>query len=63
VLVHDFDRRDPGGQQPKRVIGVALDLGPKAVGSGDDETEIADLRDVDPRIVDFVDDTEAEREP
>jgi hypothetical protein len=63
MFVHDFDRRNPGGQQPQRVVGMALDLGPETVRSGDDEAEIADLREVDPRIVDFIDDTEAEREP
>ena len=63
MLVHDLDRRHTGRQQPQRVVLVALDLGPEAVGAGDDEPEVADLRDIDPRVIDLVDDAEAEREP
>src|SRR3954468_20450334 len=63
MLVHDLDRRHAGGQRPQRVVLVALDLGPEPVWSGDDKAEIADLRDIDPRIIDLVDDAKSEREP
>ena len=63
VLVHDLDRRHAGRQQPQRVVLVALDLGPEPVRAGDDKPEVADLRDIDPRVIDLVDDAEAEREP
>src|SRR5262249_48119525 len=41
----------------------AFDFGPEAFAISDDEAEIADLRNVDPRVIDLVDDAEAEREP
>src|SRR5205807_1995852 len=47
----------------QRVVLVALDLRPEPARPGDDEAEVADLRDVDPRVVDLVDDAEAEGEP
>jgi hypothetical protein len=63
VRVHDLDRRYPRRQQVQRVVLVALDLRPEPARPGDDEAEIADLRDVDARPVDLVDDAEAGREP
>ena len=63
VLVDDLDRRHTGRQQPQRIVLVALDLGPETVGAGDDEPEIADLREIDTRVIDLVDDAEADREP
>ena len=63
VLVHDFDGRHTRHRQPHPVIGDALDLGPEALAIGNDEAEVADLRNVNPRVVDLVDDAEAEREP
>jgi hypothetical protein len=63
VLVHDLDGGDAGRQQPEPVIGDALDLGPETFAIGDDEPEIADLRNVDPRVIDLVDDAEPDREP
>ncbi len=63
VLVHDLDRRHARAPQPQRIVLVALDLGPETVGAGDDKPEIADLRNVDARVIDLVDDAEAEREP
>ena len=63
VAMDDLDRRHPRRQQPQLVIVDALDLGPEAVAVADDKAEVANLRDVNPRVVDFVDDAEAEREP
>src|SRR5205085_8415466 len=50
-------------QQPQLIIVDTFDLGPKPLTIGDNEAEIADLRNVDPRVIDFVDDAKAEREP
>jgi hypothetical protein len=61
--VHDLDRWSAGRQQLQRVIGVALDFRPEPIGAGDDKPEVADLRDVDPRVVHLVDDAEADRKP
>jgi hypothetical protein len=63
VLVHDFDCWHARRQQADPVIGDALDLGPEAFAIRDDKTEVADLRNVDPGIIDFVDDAETESEP
>jgi hypothetical protein len=63
VLVHHFDSWHPGRQQPHAVIRDALDLGPEAFAIGDDEAEITNLRNVDPRVIDLVDDAKTEREP
>ena len=63
MLVEDFDRRHARRDEPQRVILVALDLGPEAARPGHDKAEIADLRGIDARVIDFVDDAEAEREP
>ena len=41
----------------------ALDLDPEALAIGNDEAEIADLRNVDARMVDLVNDPAADREP
>jgi hypothetical protein len=45
------------------IIVDALDLGPEAFAVGDDEAEVTYLRDVDPWVIDFVDNTETDREP
>jgi hypothetical protein len=42
---------------------LSLNLRPEAVRSGHDEAEISDLRQIDSRIIDFIDDAEADREP
>src|SRR6266850_206677 len=63
VRVHDLDRRHSRRQQADPVIGDTLDLGPEAFAIRDDEAEIPDLRNVDPGIIDFVDDAETESEP
>jgi len=44
-------------------MGDSLDLRPESFAIRNDAAEIADLRDVDPRVIDLVDDAEAEREP
>src|SRR6202011_554082 len=63
MVVDDFYRRRPGRQQPDRVAAQPLDLDPKPGAVGDDEAEVAGLRAVYARIVDLIDDAEAEREP
>src|SRR6202040_4090385 len=63
VLVYDLDRRHARRQQADPVIGDALDLGPEAFAIRDDKAEITDLRNVDPGIIDFVDDAKTESEP
>jgi len=45
------------------VITKPFDLRPEAKAVGNDESEIANLRNVDPRIIHFVDNAESEREP
>src|SRR5204863_103080 len=59
----DLDGGDARRDEPQRIVGDPLDLDPEAAVVGDDEAEIADLRNIDARIIDFVDDAEAEREP
>ncbi len=63
VLVGDLHRGRPRRQQLEPIVLQPLDLDPEAFPVGDDEAEIADLRDVDPRVVDLVDDPEPDREP
>src|SRR5579859_4396930 len=52
-------RRDAGYD----VVFDPLHLDPKALAVGNDEAEVPDLRNVDARIVHFIDDAEAQREP
>ena len=63
VLVADLDGRNARRHQAQPIVRVALDLRPKPAGVGDDKPEIADLRDIDARIVDLVEDAEANGEP
>src|SRR5439155_7273502 len=63
VPMGDLYRRDARRQQAQRIILVALDLRPEPVGAGDDKAQVADLRGVDPRIIDLVDDAEPQGEP
>ena len=63
VPMDDFDGRNAGRQEPQPIVGDALHLGPEAVAVGNDEAEVADLRDVDARVVHFVDDAEPQGEP
>ena len=63
MLMQDFDRRHARRQKLHAVIGNAFDFGPETFAVGDDEPEIADLRQVDPRIIDLIDDAETKRKP
>src|SRR5581483_3201034 len=63
VLVDDLDRRRTRRKQAQGVVLEPLHLDPESLAVGDDESEIADLRAVHPRIVDFVHDPEADGEP
>src|SRR4029077_4013031 len=61
--VNDFHGRGAGRQQPQTVVLQPLDLCPETEVIGHDEAKVANLWNVDTRIVDFVDNAEAEREP
>ena len=63
VPVHDVHRWAAGRGEFHAVLPQALDLHPETGAVGDDEAEIADLRQVDSRVVDLVDDPAADREP
>src|SRR5271166_6954903 len=56
MLMQDLDRRHARRQKLHAVIRDALDFGPETFAVGDDEPEIADLRQVDPRVIDLIDD-------
>ena len=45
------------------ILTHPLDLDPKSLVVGEDEAEVPNLRNVDPRPVDFVDDAITSREP
>ena len=58
--------RPPARPAPRAAVdncATRLTSAQKPSAVGDDKAEVADLRDVDPRIIDFVDDAEAEGEP
>src|ERR1700730_2803933 len=61
--MHDFDGRSARRQQPQGIIFQTLDLHPKAAAVRHDEAEITELRNVDARIIDLVDNAKPEREP
>ena len=63
VLVHDVHRGRAGGGEPQLVLPQPLHLDPEACAVADDETEVADLRDVKARVIDLVDDSAADGEP
>ena len=63
VAMDDVDRRNAGLEEVDRVLPEPLDLHPKALAIGHQETEVADLRNVYSRIVDFVQDPAADGEP
>src|SRR3954447_19242068 len=63
MFVQNLDGRHARGEQAQLVVGVALDLGPETFRASDDKAEVPDLRDVDARVVDLVDDAEAHCEP
>jgi hypothetical protein len=61
--VYHLHRRDAGACGGEAVVGVPLHLGPEAVAIGHDEAEVADLRQVDARVIDLVHDAVAQGEP
>lgn len=63
MAVHDFDGGRARCEQSQRVVLKPLDLDPETTAVDDDKTEVTNLRDVDLRIVHFVDNAKAEREP
>ncbi len=63
VPVGDLHRRHARRQQLEGIVLQPLDLDPEPFAVGDDEAEVANLRDVDPRVIDLVDDPEAQGEP
>src|SRR5271163_4639 len=63
MAMHDVDRGNAGLEQIDRVLPEPLDLHPEALAVGHDEAEVADLRDIDPRVVDLVQNAAADREP
>ena len=63
MLMQDLDRRHARRQKLHAVIRDTLDFGPETFAVGDDEPEIADLRQVDPRVIDLIDDAETKRKP
>ena len=63
VVVHDVHRGRAGRGEPQLVLPQALHLDPEARAVADDETQVADLRDVNARVIDLVDDAAADGEP
>ena len=63
VPVHDAHRRYSRRGKRQGVAVHPLDLHPEAAPVGDDDAEIADLRNVDARIVNLVEDAAADGEP
>jgi len=63
VMMHDVHRGNPGTGEGDGRLAEAFDLDPEPAAVGDDEAEIANLRNVDARIVDLVDDPAAYGEP
>lgn len=61
--VGDLDGRHAGFGELHPAGFQALDLHPEAVAVADDKAEIADLGDVDARVIHLVDDTVADGEP
>ncbi len=63
MLMDDFDRGNAGSRLHAAVTAQALHLHPEALAVGDDESEVADLRDVGARVIHLVQDAEARGEP
>jgi hypothetical protein len=63
MAVGDRDCRHPGSGEMHPPGVETLDLHPEAPAVADDEAEVADLRDIDARIVHLVDDAVANGEP
>jgi len=63
VLVDDFYRRYARRRERDPISAKALDLDPEPVAIRDDEAEVTDLRNVDARVVDLVQDAVADGEP
>ena len=63
VFVHDPHGRHAGARRLEPVGVHPLDLDPEPLAVRHDETEVADLRDVDTRVIDLVDDSAADGEP
>src|SRR5205085_2169959 len=63
VLVHDVHRGHAGRGEPQLVLPQPLHLDPEARTVGDDETEVADLRQVNAQVIDYVYYAAADGEP
>ena len=63
VPVDDVHRRGRGRAELHYVPPQALYLYPETRTVGDDEPEVADLRQIDARVVHLVDDATADGEP
>jgi hypothetical protein len=61
--MHDAYRGGAGSGELHLVLPQALQLHPEARTIPHEKSEIADLRNVDARVVDLVDDSAADREP
>ena len=61
--MHDAHGGDARGDQFDRVLPKPLDLDPEPTPVGDQKAEIADLRNIDARVVHLIDDAAADREP
>src|SRR6185312_6780751 len=63
VLVHDAHRGHSRSGERQGVAVHPLHLHPESLSIGDDDAEIADLRKIDARMIDLVEDAAADREP
>ncbi len=63
VPMNDADRRTPGRAEFQHVPFHAFDFDPEPLAVTDEETHIADLGDVDTRVIDLVENSSANGEP
>ncbi len=63
VPMNDSDRRTPGCAELHHMPLHAFDFDPEPFAVTDDETHVADLRDVDTRVIDLVENSPANGEP
>ncbi len=61
VLVHDLHGGHSGPGERQGVAVHPLHLHPESASVGDDDAEVADLRNVDSRVIDLVEDAAADR--
>ena len=63
MSVYHLDCGYPGTGQRQLIIVQALYLDPKTVAVGNDESQVANLGDIDARVIDFIYDAVTEGEP